>query len=440
MLEYILVLGFVFTCIILSITYFKAHPFIVLLLGGLLCGALLKMPFNQLLDITFGGFADTVQWIGIIMILGTVVGEVLNRTGGAQKIANLIVRITGINKLPAAMGATGYIIAIPVFVDVAYIVLQPITEVLSTKKGSILSVGLSLTAGLTAAHALLPPTPGPLAIAAILEADLGRLIMINAVVALFALTGGILWAVYFCHRKIDYDKELVRRFLNAPKPNKESHQESSISSLLYLLPILVPLVLIGLASFYNPSSELEGIWVIGNPVIALMIGVVFAYLVGFYSKKPFKENLWSDAITKSAEIIMITAAGGAFGNVIKQSGFDEALMEYSAYFNAYGLLIPFLLAAILTTATGSITVSMITSASVIAPMSDLIPLSTEMIAALIGSGAFCCFHVNSSFFWLLHRLHKVPVKILLRTFTLQSLVMGIAGLLGVLFLYLLGIH
>lgn len=437
MIEYVLVFAVVFLAIILAIAYYRAHPFIVLIAASLVCGGLLGIPAEQLLEYSLNGFADTVRWIGIIMILGTVIGEILNRTGGAQKIAHLIVRLTGKDRLSAAMGATGYFIAIPVFVDVAYIVLQPITEALSVKKGSILSVGLSLTAGLTTTHALLPPTPGPLAIAAILGADLGRLIIINAVVALFTLTGGVIWADFFCNQRIKYDKQLATKFAKSSEQTNEQ-PGGGPSDLLHLLPIVVPLILIGWVSFYRDSA-VEGIWIVGDPVIALSIGCICAYLVGTYTKKAFRKKLWSDAITKSAEIIMITAAGGAFGNVIKQSGFDQALVGYADYFSSFGIMIPFLLAAILTTATGSLTVSMVTTASVIAPMSDMLPISTEMTAALIGCGAFCCFHVNASFFWLLNRLHRVPVNVLLRTFTVQSLIMSVSGLLGIILLYILGV-
>jgi len=195
----IVIFAAVLTLLIISITVFRVSPFLALLFFGLLYGILSGLEPEESLFILLEGFANTLQWIAVIMIFGAIIGEILNETGGSQRIAHATLNTFGEKKLPMAMGVTGFIISIPVFVDVAYIMMQSVTEALTVKsKRNILTVGLSLVAGLTATHALVPPTPGPLAVAGILDAELGKVILINSFVALFAMTAGVAWAVYCC--------------------------------------------------------------------------------------------------------------------------------------------------------------------------------------------------------------------------------------------------
>jgi GntP family gluconate:H+ symporter len=175
-----------------------------------------------------------------------------------------------------------------------------------------------------------------------------------------------------------------------------------------------------------------GLQFFGIPVVALAVGATVALMqFGKHFKMSKASKLIESSIEKSALVIMITAAGGAFGHVIQNSGIVEGISGYADSLQAVGFLFPFMMAAIFTTATGSLTVSMITSASLVAPLLGPLNVSPEMAVALVGSGAFCVFHVNSSFFWLLNRMHDIPPAILLRTYTLQSLAMGLSALLAV---------
>lgn len=429
--------------LIFSIIKLNVHPFIALILAaiflGLSNGMSVEITSGHLLD----GFANTLKWIGIIMILGTIIGEILNETGGTEKIAGAVIRTVGKKRLPLTMGITGYIVAIPVFVDVAYIMLQSITESLSVsgKKG-ILVTGLSLAAGLTATHALLPPTPGPLAAAGIMQADLGRVIMINAVVAIFAATAGILWATTYCKKiKIPYDETLKEKYQHK-EISLQKHGFSGIFGAF--APILLPIVLIALGSFARPDTGIFNstlLQSLGIPVIALLIGVFIAALYIPGSDKTKKINrIIEKSIEKTATVLMITGAGGAFGAVIKASEIGDSVALAVAGAGIPGIILPFILAAALTTTTGSITVSMVTSASIIVSMLPALDLSPELALALIGAGSFCVFHANSSFFWLLSKMHEVPPKILFRTFTVQSLFMGLGGGIGVFVLWLFGVR
>ena len=209
-----------------------------------------------------------------------------------------------------------------------------------------------------------------------------------------------------------------------------------------ILPILAPIILIGSGSFlsFDDASLIGKIFnFISLPLVAVLIG---AFIAVFQLKSSDKRNtinrLVEQAIIKSALVIMITGAGGSLGYVIRETGIQDEVVNVFADFPFLGILLPFIVASILTISTGSITVSLVGTASMLGPMVDSLPVSPEMVAALIGCGSFCVFHANSSFFWLLNRLHEVPPKILYKTFTLQSLIMGFSGLLGILILKLLG--
>ena len=439
----IIFLAIAVALLIISIVRLNLHPFLALLLTGIFLGFAVGMPMEKVIESLLDGFASTLKWIGIVMILGTLIGEILNDTGGSIKISNTILKIVGQKRVPLTMGLTGYVVSIPVFVDVAYIMLQSITELLSVKsKRNILVVGLSLTAGLTATHALMPPTPGPLAAAGLVSANLGRVILINFFVAFCAATGGLIWATLYC-KKIDlpYDQYLRDKFEKKQFKLDESYKPGIVGS---FAPIFFPLILIAAGSFAKTdTNNIFGkvFQFLGTPTVALLFGVFIAsFLLKANDRMKKLQETLDRSIQKAAIVIMITGAGGAFGGVIKASNIGPSVANAISSFGIPGIIFPFLLAAALTTSTGSLTVSMVTSSSIIAPMLDSLNISPEMTVALIGSGSFCVFHTNSSFFWLLSRLHQIPPNTLFRTFTLQSLYMGLCGFLGILLLWIIGVH
>ncbi|MHC4535546.1 MAG: GntP family permease [Planctomycetota bacterium] len=441
----IIILTITLLALILAITKFHVHPFLALLCSGIFLGLATGMPMDTTLDSLLEGFAGTLKWIGIVMIFGAVIGEILTETGGSFHIAESTLKLIGEKRVPLAMGCTGYVIAIPVFVDVAYIMLQPITEMLAVRsKRTIIVVGLSLTAGLTATHALLPPTPGPLAAAGLVHANLGKVILINAFVAVFSVLGGLLWILLACGKiELPYDRSIREKVLKEETISERTSQKPSL--ILSLVPIFLPLCLITLASL----SQIESLTIsknrviqfLGMPVIALLIGLALASLL---LKKGCRmqqlRSIVERSIEKAAAVIMITGAGGALGGVIKASTIGSDVSTAVTNLGIPGFLLPFLLAAGLTTATGSLTVSMVTSSTIVASMLGTLNLSPEIAVALIGAGSFCVFHANASFFWLLNRLHNIPPNVLYRTYTLQSLCMGLCGLLAVIILRVVGVR
>ncbi|MBX2815768.1 MAG: GntP family permease [Saprospiraceae bacterium] len=426
--------------LVMGISRWGVHPFMALLLSAVALGLLWGLGGTQTIESLLNGFGNTMKWIAVVVVLGAFIGEVLQTTGGAARIAEAMVRKSGERNVPWAMGITGYIVSIPVFVDVAYIILQPVTEALSARsKKPILVVGLALAAGLTVSHTLIPPTPGPLAVAAILEADLGRMLLINALVGIFAMVGGIWFVVRTCkNRWLPYDQKIKDTVL----PESEDQSPSLKIVSRDLLPIAIPILLMALGAFLKPEDSgtaIEVLRFVSTPMVAVLFGAGAALISLRISPSSEKPNaLIEKAIVKSALVLMITGAGGALGQVIKDSGVQEGLSAGLAGMPLLGFLLPFLVAAALTTSTGSITVSLISTASIMGPLVDTLPISAEMTGALIGAGALCVFHANSSFFWLLNRLHEIPVTTLYRSYTLQSLFMGICALIGIGVLALLG--
>lgn len=452
------ILLFFLLLLIFSISKWKIHPFLALILIALALGVSLGLGGKQSVEVLLEGFSDTLRWIAVIIILGAFIGEVLQETGGAFRISDYILRLVGLKKLPWAMGLTGYLVSIPVFVDVAYILFQPVIESLSVKsKKPVLYIGLALAAGLTVSHTLIPPTPGPMAVASLLEVDIGRMLLLNLFVAVFAMVGGVLWVMFVVKNSwIDYDRKLSEAAANkitpAPAAGEAPANEPAPGAtsparhyvLLDLLPILVPIILISLGTFVNNengNAVSKAFGFLSLPLVAVMIG---AFIAGLQLKPGNKQNtigrLVEQAIVKSALVIMITGAGGSLGYVIRETGIQNDIVGVFSDFPFLGILLPFIVASILTISTGSITVSLVGTASMLGPMVSSLPVSPEMAAALIGCGSFIVFHANASFFWLLNRLHEVPPRILYKTFTMQSLVMGISGLIGVMILRLTGIQ
>ena len=430
--------------LIVAITKWKLHPFIALILAAVFLGFLVGLDGEKTVEVLLTGFGATMQWIAIVVIMGAFIGEVLNETGGAIRISDKVLEVVGQKRLPWAMGITGYIVSIPVFVDVAYILFQPVTETLAKRsKTPVLVVGLALTAGLTVSHTLMPPTPGPLAVASLLEANIGRMLLLNAFIAIFVVSGGVIWAKMYCKKfllPLDTESLLKNEVSKSPDNNEE---RSGGNVLLDLLPILIPIILMGMGAFFDSeNSELGKILgFFSTPMIAVLIGAAIAAVQYMrVSKNSTFDKLVEAAIVKSALVIMITGAGGAFGYVIRESGVQDSLGTFFSGMPYLGFLLPFIIAAVLTTSTGSITVSLIGSASIMGPLLDSMPYSPEMMAALIGSGSFCVFHANASFFWLLNKLHDVPVNTLYKTYTIQSLIMGLSGLLGIGILFMIGIR
>lgn len=418
--------------IVVATTRFKLHPLLAVLGAALIFGLGSGMPPSLLVTSLKEGFGGTVGNVGIIIIAGTIIGIFLERSGGAYALAEGILRRIGRRRVPASMSIIGYVTSVPVFADSGFVILQPLNRALTARAGlSLATTSIALCLGLMVAHTLVPPTPGPIATAAVLGADLGVVAAVAVPISLLVLAFSWCWATRVASRlQIDpapdiSEDDITRRMAQAP------------SSARSFLPIIAPLVLIMLGSVSRlPARPFgDGTWAsaiefIGDPVVALLLGMLMAFaLPRRLDRQMFSQSGWvGEAILAAAIIILITGAGGAFGRVLLESGFAQAFGGAMAAWGL-GLWLPFAISAVIRAAQGSATVAMITAAGIVMPLLPALGLDSEMGRALavvaIGSGGFFASHANDSFFWVVTQMSGMTPGDGYRLLTLGSSLMAV---------------
>ena len=436
MLIVLLILAVAF--IVVSTTKFKLHPFLALIFAAIGFGLLSGMPFAEIVSSVNSGFGDIVGHIGLVIVIGCIIGTFLEESGGAYVMAQGIVRLAGKKRVPLAMLIVGSFISIPVYADSGFVILSPLNKAITKKSGiSLACTAIALSLGLTITHCLVPPTPGPVAATAILGADLGLVILIGLIVSMFVAAESYFFVTRYASRTYidpDPDGEITV---------EEDDAKDKPSALRSFLPVVVPLVLIVFKSISDfPGAPFgEGVAAsvlrfIGEPVIALIIGMILS----FFLPKKFDRELLSTtgwvgkSLTSAAVIIMITAAGGSFGMILRNSGIADILGESLAGANV-GIWLPFIIAAALKSAQGSSTVAIVTTASLSAPMMEALGFVTPVGKALavmsLCSGAMVMSHVNDSFFWVVTQLSGMNVKTGCKLHGLGTLLGGLTAMLVV---------
>lgn len=425
--------------IIFLTTKLKVHPFVALLLVAIFYGFIVGMPLNQIITSVNTGFGNTLGGIGMIIILGVIIGAFLENSGGAYALAEKVLKFTGISKIPFAMALIGWFVAIPVFADSGFMLLAPLNKSLSKKAGiSLAGTAIALALGLTAAHTLVPPTPGPIAAAHYLDADLGLVMLFGIPTSLISLMIGLIFV-----------KKVVSKTYIDPDPkitNEEIAERLKIapSALKSTIPIFVPIILIVIKSLLISLYGFKGdgyasfpylikiLLFLGEPFIALLIGGFLSLtLPKKLNKDMFSTSGWiGKALVGASSILLITGAGGIFGQVLRDSGIATTLGETLSNINI-SIWLPFLLAAAIKTAQGSSTVALVTTASILAPMMSTLGFNTElqkaMVVIAIGAGSAVVSHANDSFFWVVTRLSGMDVKMGYRFHSLGTLVLGVSA-------------
>lgn len=436
MLIVLLILAVAF--IVVSTTKFKLHPFLALIFAAIGFGLLSGMPFAEIVSSVNSGFGDIVGHIGLVIVIGCIIGTFLEESGGAYVMAQGIVRLAGKKRVPLAMLIVGCFISIPVYADSGFVILSPLNKAITKKSGiSLACTAIALSLGLTITHCLVPPTPGPVAATAILGADLGLVILIGLIVSVFVAAESYFFVTRYASRTYidpDPDGEITV---------EEDDAKDKPSALRSFLPVVVPLVLIVFKSISDfPGAPFgEGVAAsmlrfIGEPVVALIIGMILS----FFLPKKFDRELLSTtgwvgkSLTSAAVIIMITAAGGSFGMILRNSGIADILGESLAGANV-GIWLPFIIAAALKSAQGSSTVAIVTTASLIAPMMEALgfvsPVGRALAVMSLCSGAMVMSHVNDSFFWVVTQLSGMNVKTGCKLHGIGTLLGGLTAMLVV---------
>ncbi|MEK9741118.1 MAG: GntP family permease [Flavobacteriaceae bacterium] len=433
-----ILLFFAILSIIMLTSKFQWHPFIALILVSIGFGLAVGLTSEQVLKSLQEGFGSTLGSIGMIIVAGLIIGTFVEESGGAQVIANYFIKKLGQKRLHAAIGWMGYLISIPVFADSGFVILTPLNKALTRKMGvSLAGTAIALGIGLTAAHTMVPPTPGPLAAAAIIGADLGWVILIG----LFTSSIGLLVGIKFAKR-MGENIWIEADSLNSIDSQIDTEELPSLIKTLF--PILIPLFLIiSKAIVQYPGFPLDkgvfrsSIEFIGHPIIALMIGVIFAIRIPKKgNRKYLSEKGWvGKAIKGSSTILLITAAGGAFGKVIQTSEI-HLTVEPILKSLPLGLALPFVIAAVIKTAQGSSTVAIVTTASIVVPMLDglglITPIDKALVVIAIGAGSTVISHTNDSFFWVITQFSNMTVPQGYRLHSLATLLLGSTALIVLL--------
>jgi len=434
--------------IVFATAKLNLHPFLALLLTAFFFGIASGMPLADVVKSVNDGFGGTIGSIGIVIIAGTIIGIFLERSGGAFRLAASILRVTGERNAPAAMSVMGYVVSIPVFCDSGFVILSSLVKAVAKRAGMTLAApAIALALGLYATHTMVPPTPGPVAAAGILGADLGLVILWGMIIGAVAAAAGWLFAVTVAarvhiepYRADETADEAVPASPGVvPGAAAIPAEADAPGPFKSLLPIVVPILLIVLRSVAElPGKPLgEGTAVsllsfLGQPVVALMIGVALALLL---PKRLDRDMLstkgWvGQAVLDAAIIIVITGAGGAFGKVLQNSGIAKVIGDTLADANL-GLWLPFIIAAGIKTAQGSSTVSIITTAGLMAPLLPALgydePTARALVTVAIGAGAMVVSHANDSFFWVVTQFSNMDTKTGFRLHTVGTAVQGLVG-------------
>ncbi len=429
--------------IIVGTTRLKLHPFIVLLLASYLAGLLAGLPAEGIALIIARGFGDIMAYIGIVIVLGTIIGIILEKSGAAIKLADLVLKLVGRRYPALAMSIIGYIVSIPVFCDSAFVILSSVKKSLVIKTGrSSVALSIALATGLYATHTFVPPTPGPIAAAGNLDLNdnLGMVILFGLAVALFAMFTGYLWATFAGKRyKTAEDDD---DFIQVADENRQL--PSAVKS---LLPIFVPIVLIAFRSVATYPAKPLGTGLFfdffnfaGQPVNALLAGLLLAFMLFPAFNKKTLSGWIGEGISAAAPILLITGAGGAFGTVLKEARIGEMMGNMLAGYQL-GILLPFIIAAAFKTAQGSSTVALVATSALVAPLLSSIGLDTvsgRVLAVMAtGAGAMTISHANDSFFWVVTQFSGMDVKTGYRTHTVASLIQGISAMAFIYLLFIL---
>ena len=445
-----LIIAFVVAVVamIVAISKFKVHPFLSIMGVSLILALVAGIPLPKIADVIGAGFSGTFSSIGIVIILGALIGSILEQTGAAFKLADLVIKVVGKKNPELAIELMGWVVSIPVFCDSGFVILDPIRKALVKRTGtSSVAMTVALSAGLYISHVFIPPTPGPIAAASTLGiGDSLLLVMgIGVVASILPLIAGVVFAK-FIGKKIKSSDEIVSDG-EVVKTYEELVAEYGKlpGGFNALAPILIPIVLMALGSISSMAGFTGFLGdlctFLGKPVIALIVGTIFG-VIQLASAKKMDEfyTITNDTLKVTGPILFVTAAGGVLGKVISNTDMVNFITSNAEVLKAIGIFFPFILAAILKSAQGSSTVAITTTAGIMAPLMGAMGLDTPVLAALsvmaIGAGAMTVSHANDSYFWVVTNFGKMTPDQGYKTQTMLTLVLGVASMIGIFVLSL----
>ena len=446
-----LIIAFVLAIVVMivAISKYKIHPFLSIMSVSLILALIAGIPLGDIANVIGAGFSGTFSSIGIVIILGALIGTVLEKTGAALKLADMVVKLVGQKNPELAIELMGWVVSIPVFCDSGFVILDPIRRAMVRRtRTSSVAMTVALSAGLYISHVFIPPTPGPIAAANTLGIGDNLLLVMGmgALASIVPLIAGLLFAKYIGKSVKSADEtgdsaetaktyeELVASFGKLP------------GGFDALAPIIVPIVLMALGSIASMAGwtgiAFDLFNFLGKPIIALAVGTIFAVIQLAATKKLGEfYDLTNDTLKVTGPILFVTAAGGVLGKVIATSDMVNFITEHATVLGSVGIFFPFLLAAILKSAQGSSTVAITTTAGIVAPLLGAIGMNTPAEIALvvmaIGAGAMTVSHANDSYFWVVTNFGQMTPEQGYKTQTMLTLVLGLASMIGIFIMSLI---
>ncbi len=408
----------------------RLHPFFALLIASFVVGLGVQLPVMEVVNTMKEGFGNILRSLGFMILLGTALGVILERNGSTGVMANYILAKIGRRYPALAMSVTGFIVGLPIFCDSGFIVLSGLNSTLAKRTGTPLVImAVSMATGLYSVHCLIPPHPGAAAAAGLIGVSYGKLIMVGILVAIPAML-----AAYF------YTSFAGKKFVfeaSVEKPDERINQRATPPSVFNsFLPVLLPIILIATKSILSTNISLVAkvFAVLGDPVIALSVGVILA-LLSSRSGKGREINLWlQESAEKAGGILVIIGGGGAFGAVLAATKIGQH-MGAVLPLAGMGILFPFLLTFVLKTAQGSSTVAIITAASIIQPLLPALGFITpdqKLLCVLsMGAGSMMISHANDAYFWVIAKFERIEMPAMLKVYSVATLIMGLISLLMV---------
>ncbi len=436
-------LGVIFLLLFL-IAKWRWHVFLALLVPLILFGVIPGVEQNNFIDAFETGFGSTLGSIGVVIVLGSIIAEALRHTGAIQTITRSMVSAVGSTRMPLALTLTGFVLGVAIFSDVAYVILNPLVHSAAKMMGvtvGVMSIGLVGSLQLT--HAIVPPTPGPLAAAALVGADIGATIIFGSIACLAGSIAGWIWGQYIAGPRIKTLPSDEYAGVDFLEVEAEGGLPGPVAS---YAPILVPILLISAQSvsrlFLAEDHIIRtGLAYIGWPVVALSVGVWLAYRnVKTPEHKKDAKNAWvEEALRVSAMILVVTGLGGSLSEILKATPAVDYIAGFFATYGLPSILLPFVIGIIGNMITGSTTVGVITAASLVAPMLGTLALSPEAAMLAGASGSVIIKYVNSSYFWVCTSLSRLPVNEAIFGYGGATLVGGLVSFMTVCAMWAVGL-
>ena len=428
-----------FTVLLFLIIKAKIQPFIAIMSSALIIGLVVGMPFGMITDTLAEGVGTTLQTIAILIGLGSMFGAILQVSGGVEVIADTLLRVFGEKKAPWALGITGLIVGMPVFFESGLLILIPVAFGIARKtKKSVFCYSIPLLAGLAIGHAFVPPTPGPVLVAEMLNVELSYVIMLGIIIGIPAMIlAGPVFGRFAGSR---FNCPVPSSYLENEKEGQEKNEGRTPNFWVIVCIILLPLFLIilntlsSIVPFMKPVQPI--LEFLGTPVIALLLSTICAMLfLGLPAGFSVKEitNVMTNSLHSCGNIILLISGGGMLRFILQNSGIGELFGNFVGALPLPMVLVAFLVAAVVRISVGSATVSMTMAAGIIASMPMVADLSQLQLATLtiaIASGGTAFSHVNDSGFWLSKSLFEVDEKTNFKTWTVMETLVGLVGIVG----------